>query len=83
MQIEVTNEEYDRIMRDRQSEHVKSTGRCEDFPACGHSLDETNPCGYRSYDNPQRMYEWAQKHSYCDHEAGIYECEERDDDDDE
>lgn len=78
--LELTNEEYDRIMRERQPEHIQRTGYCEDYPCCGHTPDD--PCGYQPYDNPQRMYEWAQRHSYCDHEAGIYECEEYGDDDD-
>lgn len=72
--INVSDDEYDRIMRERQPEHVQATGYCEDYPCCGHTPED--PCEYQSYDNPHRMYEWAQAHSYCDHEAGIYECDD-------
>lgn len=42
--------------------------RCEDYPCCGHT--DGLGCNY----TPD--YDYIYAHLGCDHEAGIYECDE-------
>jgi hypothetical protein len=44
---------------------------CEDFPCCGHEL---NDCEGQLYGSDESIKEYARQHLDCDHEAGIYEC---------
>lgn len=53
-------------------------GRCEDFPCCGHELGDCNGQLYGSDEAIKEQVEraWATGHGYCDHENGIFECED-------
>ena len=53
-------------------------GRCEDFPCCGH---EYGDCNGQKYGSDEAIREYTYAHLYCDHEAGIYECEDAYDED--
>lgn len=50
--------------------------RCEDFPCCGHTLDEG--CGPVTT-GEQMLADPARYHVGCDHETGYCEYEEDDD----
>jgi len=54
--------------------------RCEDYPCCGHELGD---CDGSKYGSDESIKEYAMKHVGCDHAAGVYDCEEPDEDDDE
>lgn len=59
--------------------------RCEDYPCCGHELGD---CDGSLYGSEESIWgdverEWNTGHGYCDHESGIYNCEDYEDDDDE
>lgn len=45
--------------------------RCEDYPCCGHEL---NDCDGSLYGSDEAIMARARRHSYCDHEAGHFEC---------
>lgn len=45
---------------------------CEDYPCCGHELGD---CEGKLYGSDESIKEYAAKHVYCDHEAGVYDCE--------
>lgn len=55
--------------------------RCEDFPCCGHTLEEgcDDRSGYVS--SEQMLADPARYHIGCDHNTGYCEYEETDDDD--
>jgi hypothetical protein len=56
--------------------------RCEDFPACGHTLDDRDPCDPRGYVSGEQMLaDPARYHIGCDHNTGYCQYEETDDDD--
>lgn len=48
-------------------------GSCEDFPCCGH---EAGDCNGQKYGSDEAIKEYATQHFGCDHEQGIYECED-------
>lgn len=57
--------------------------RCEDFPCCGH---EAGDCDGSLYGTPEQIAadvqrQWDTGHGYCDHAAGIYQCDDVDIDD--
>lgn len=57
--------------------------RCEDAPCCGH---ESGDCDGSLYGSDESIIAsvqraWDEGHGYCDHEAGIYECQDDGDDD--
>jgi hypothetical protein len=59
--------------------------RCEDFPACGHTVDDRDPCDPRGYVSSEQMLaDPARFHVGCDHNTGYceYERYEEDNDDD-
>jgi hypothetical protein len=58
-------------------------GQCEDYPCCGHTPE--NPCERQWYDEPGAFdtSRPGNEHALCDHENGICEVEEYDNDDDE
>lgn len=58
-------------------------GKCEDYPCCGHTFDD--PCGRQWYDEPGAFdtSRPGNEHALCDHENGICEVEEYNNDDDE
>lgn len=70
------------IQPDEQAENdlARRDNYCEDYPCCGHT--EQDPCRREWYDDPVQMHAYVSKHLYCDHEAGIYDCEGYGDDDD-
>ena len=45
---------------------------CEDFPCCGHEL---NDCDGSLYGSDESIKADARRHAFCDHEAGVFECE--------
>lgn len=56
---------------------------CEDYPCCGH---EAGDCDGSLYGSDESIKAYALAHAYCDHEAGVYDCDESyfdDDDEDE
>lgn len=55
--------------------------RCEDYPCCGHNDD--NPCERQWYDEPGAFDTRVNPHALCDHEAGICDVWEDDDEHDE
>jgi hypothetical protein len=54
-------------------------GRCEDYPCCGH---EAGDCNGQLYGSDEAIKADAMKHSNCDHAAGVYDCEDLDEDED-
>lgn len=61
----------------------KFGGRCEDWPACGH---EPGDCNGRLYGSDEAIKaqveeQWKNGHGYCEHEAGIYNCDDYGDED--
>ena len=48
---------------------------CEDYPCCGH---EWGDCDGRLYGDvaAQVRKAWETVHGYCEHESGIFNCEE-------
>lgn len=57
-------------------------GRCEDFPCCGHEAGDCNGQLYGSDEAIKAQVEeqWRTGHGYCEHEAGIYNCDDMGDD---
>jgi hypothetical protein len=57
---------------------------CEDFPCCGHEQGDCEGQKYGSDQDIKKQVEeaWATGHGYCEHAAGIYNCEPQDQDDD-
>lgn len=53
-------------------------GRCEDFPCCGHELGDCNGQKYGSDEaiKAQVEQDWRTGHGYCEHSAGIYNCDD-------
>ena len=47
-------------------------GRCEDYPCCGH---ESGDCNGLLYGSDEAIKASVVGHVYCDHEAGVYDCE--------
>lgn len=45
---------------------------CEDYPCCGHELGD---CEGKLYGSDESIKEYAAQHVYCDHEAGVFDCE--------
>ena len=67
----------DQALMERHSCDVQMNGgRCEDYPCCGH---EDGDCNGRLYGSDEAIKEYTYKHIGCDHEAGIYDCEDLDD----
>lgn len=60
------------------------TGRCEDWPACGHELGDCNGLLYGSDEAIKaRVYDdWKNGHGYCEHSAGIFNCDDDGEDED-
>lgn len=54
-------------------------GHCEDFPCCGHEYGDCNGLKYGS-DEAIKAQLWG-AHRDCDHEAGLYHCDDEDFDD--
>jgi hypothetical protein len=57
------------------------SGRCEDFPCCGHEPGDCDGSLYGSDESIKMQVEevWRSGHGYCDHQNGIYECESDED----
>lgn len=55
---------------------------CEDFPCCGHEVGDCDGGLYGSAESIRARVEreWDAGHGYCDHEVGIYNCDESEDD---
>ena len=53
---------------------------CEDYPACGHEMGDCEGQKYGSDEAIKaRVHEqWNSGHGNCDHEFGIYQCEQDD-----
>lgn len=46
---------------------------CEDYPCCGHEFGD---CDGSKYGSDESIKRYAKRHAYCDHEAGVYECDD-------
>lgn len=59
--------------------------RCEDFPCCGHEAGDCDGslCGSDESIKASVQRAWDTGHGYCDHEYGIFNCEDFEDDEDE
>ena len=53
---------------------------CEDFPCCGHEAGDCYGSLYGSDESIKARVErdWREGHGYCEHDAGIYNCESSD-----
>lgn len=53
---------------------------CEDFPCCGHERGDCEGQLYGSDESIKAQVErdWQTGHGYCDHQEGIYNCEDED-----
>ena len=58
-------------------------GTCEDYPCCGHEAGDCNGLLYGSDEAIKAEVEkaWATGHGYCEHSAGIYNCDDMWDED--
>lgn len=54
-------------------------GFCEDYPACGHEAGDCNGLLYGSDESIKASVEeaWRTGHGNCEHEYGIYNCEDQ------
>lgn len=54
--------------------------RCEDFPACMHEPGDCNGMKYGSDESikAEVQHQWNTGHGYCDHQSGIYNCNDDD-----
>lgn len=68
------------LVRAHSCDVVAHGGFCEDYPACGHEMGD---CNGLLYGSDEAIKEHAMKHSMCDHENGLYECDDDDDEGDE
>lgn len=59
--------------------------RCEDFPCCGHEAGDCDGSLYGSDESIKASVQraWDTGHGYCDHEYGIFNCEDFEDEWDE
>ena len=71
------------LMEHHSCDIQQNGGRCEDYPACGHEWGDCNGLLYGSDEaiKEQVEIEWRTGHGYCEHSAGIYNCEPDWDDD--
>lgn len=55
---------------------------CEDFPCCGHEAGDCEGQKYGSDESIKAQVErdWRTGHGHCDHQEGIYNCEDDYDD---
>ncbi len=62
---------------------ASSGGRCEDYPCCGHEQGDCNGLLYGSDEAIREQVEtaWRTGHGYCEHSAGIYNCDDEGDED--
>jgi hypothetical protein len=67
------------LMENHSCEVQSNGGHCEDYPCCGH---EWGDCNGEKYGSDEVIKEYTMAHVMCDHENGIYECEEEDEYDD-
>lgn len=65
--IDLTNDEYELILREREREE-KPSGYCEDYPCCGHT--PLDPCTRQWYDHPDAFNTRINPHALCNHEEG-------------
>lgn len=51
--------------------------QCEDAPCCGHEMGDCDGTLYGSDSDIQTRArrDWVTGHGYCEHAAGIYNCE--------
>lgn len=76
----------DKWLAEKHSCDVEQNGGYhEDYPACGCEAGDCNGEKYGSDESikEQVAEQWRTGHGYCDHEYGIYNCEDRGYDDDE
>lgn len=54
------------------------TTRCEDYPCCGHEAGDCDGSLYGSDESIKERvaWDWANGHGHCDHQDGIYNCED-------
>jgi len=57
--------------------------RCEDFPACGHELNDCDGSLYGSDESIKAQVErdFRNGHGDCDHADGLFNCEGPEDED--
>ena len=78
--VTLTNDEYHDLMVKRTNAGLV-LGHCEDYPCCGHT--ETDPCTREWYDHPDAFNPSVNPHCFCEHEYGLCDVEEYEDDEDE
>lgn len=76
------------LVQNHSCEIQQNGGHCEDYPACGHEYGDCNGQKYGSDESIKAEVEerWRTGHGYCEHAAGIYNCDdsgEYDEEDDE
>lgn len=51
---------------------------CEDYPCCGHEAGDCDGSLYGSDESIKAQVErdWREGHGYCDHAAGIFQCDD-------
>ena len=76
---------YEETMRDADEGPQPRDTRCEDYPCCGHELNDCDGSLYGSDESIKASVQraWDTGHGYCDHEYGIFNCEDFEDDEDE
>jgi hypothetical protein len=74
--VELSNDEYEAVLKIREAEE-KPTGYCEDYPCCGHTPDD--PCLRQWYDHPDAFNPQVNPHCFCEHEFGICDVYEYED----
>lgn len=59
-------------------EPEQTSGYCEDYPCCGHEAGDCFGQKYGSDESIKAQVErdWREGHGYCDHQAGIYNCDD-------
>lgn len=65
------------LMEGHSCEVTENGGHCEDYPCCGHEAGDCNGLKFGSDQSIKEWVEqnWANGHGYCEHEAGIFNCE--------
>ena len=71
------------LLRTHSCDVQEFGGRCEDYPCCGHEAGDCNGLLYGSDEAIKEQVErdWRTGHGYCDHQDGIYNCEDEGDED--
>lgn len=66
------------LLRNHSCDIQLQGGLCEDYPCCGHEQGDCNGELYGSDEaiKAEVEHQWRTGHSYCEHSAGIYNCDD-------